>query len=175
MPVNIPTLQKMTLFKIAYTVVNDSEVQEMIKRFGLMFCVVAPNKKLVEIYRYLHSLRNKVKVPAWLQVGNPESRAARILLLPCNPTVKWGRLIERKVSVFSLSVNMKRDLLSLIRKICLEINRWNEEHLKTAKYLVEAPSSFVWTPQGTIDKQKTSMALMKNRRLPSVKRRPLRF
>ncbi|GFX40808.1 hypothetical protein TNCV_3760321 [Trichonephila clavipes] len=177
MPIIIPSLQKLTLFKIAYTVLNDAEVQEMVKKYGLMFCVVPPNKKLIEMYQNLAALRNKVKLPGWIQDRSLEPRAKRMqhMLLPCNPCVRWGRLIERKVSVFSLSVNLKRDLLSLIRRICLEINRWNDEHLKSQKYLVETPSSFVWTPLGTIDKEKTSMQLMRNRRLPSVKRRPIRF
>ncbi|GFR32775.1 uncharacterized protein TNCT_596491 [Trichonephila clavata] len=189
---SLPTLQQMSFVVIAVKISTDQEVKDLMKKYGPVSFVI-PSKEIRiflnkkppesnhrEMYRLYIS-----EIKYTLLSTSPTPGGLRDFATPFDgfhfntygfaandlPSTKWEELVSRKISSLGLSIILRKELMPIIRCICLEIDIW-QKYLKD-NYIfefVDIQRYFCWNSHGKIDKIKTAKSLINNENLPISER-----
>ncbi|GFT28588.1 uncharacterized protein NPIL_701601 [Nephila pilipes] len=77
---------------------------------------------------------------------------------------EWNNLVLKKISSLSIPAKYRNMLLSLVRYIRLEINKWVWNHREILR-CSEEPTNFHWKSSGKINYEETAKALIRNESL----------
>ncbi|GFU48793.1 uncharacterized protein TNCV_4468411 [Trichonephila clavipes] len=188
----MPTLQQMSFVKIAVRICNDLEVNAFMKKYGPV-SFAFPDKELRTflsrklpdsthqvMYKMLFS---ELKDMHFLSSAVPSCR--RNFASPNNytnfnihgfttndlPSTLWEEIVSKKISRLPLPHIIKSELMSVIRCICLEIDRWEKDHKDSFELdFLNLQNYICWTPQGKIDRINTAKSLVNDENLPISQR-----
>ncbi|GFY42443.1 hypothetical protein TNIN_238021 [Trichonephila inaurata madagascariensis] len=146
---SVPTLQQMSLVVIAVKICNDPEIKALMKKYGSVSFAIPSreiqiflNKKPPEsssrkMYRLYYTEMQYILLANTSTYWGSRNLTNlydgfyfNIYGFTANdfPSRKWEALVSRKVSTLGLPKIIKNELVPLIRCICLEINKWQEDH-----------------------------------------------
>ncbi|GFX73661.1 uncharacterized protein TNCV_5025651 [Trichonephila clavipes] len=183
----VPTLQQMSVLVIAVKVCNDPEVKAFMKIYGPVSFVI-PSKELhtflnkelpVRTDRMMYKLHfNEIKFG--FVANSPTSAYLRGFDTSVYkfhstkngftaddlPSITWEEIVSRKISSLGIPNIMRSELISIIRCICIEIDRWHKDHKDIFHFdFIDFQRYFCWSSQGKIDRAKTAQSLIKNETL----------
>ncbi|GFY54096.1 uncharacterized protein TNIN_465711 [Trichonephila inaurata madagascariensis] len=183
----VPTLQQMSLLVIAVKICNDPEVKAFMKIYGPISFVFPCkelrtflNKELPESTdRMMYKLHlNEIKFgflansPTSVYLRGFDSSFDEFHFakngytandLPC---IMWEETVSRKISCLGLPNIMRGELMSIIRCICIEIDRWHKDHKDIFHFdFIDFQRYFCWNSQGKIDRAKTAQSLINDESL----------
>lgn len=85
--------------------------------------------------------------------------------IPDERKQKWqsieNKVIEKMLQLI-VPTNLKEEISGYIQTVGLQILQWVVYHLKFCDFDLNLMNEFCWTPQGTIDKNKTAEVLIRN-------------
>ncbi|GFS37690.1 uncharacterized protein TNIN_414651 [Trichonephila inaurata madagascariensis] len=188
----VPTLEQMSFVVIAIRISNDPEVESLMKKYGpLSFAF--PDKELrtflnKKIPESNHQMMYKGRISEIKHIFNsswpmPLCNRDYAILSPYSnfningfttsdlPSKLWEEIVSKKISCLPLPNIIKSQLMSIIRCICLEIDRWKKDHRDNFELdFLNLQNYICWTSQGKIDRVRTAKSLINDENLPISKR-----
>ncbi|GFX73666.1 uncharacterized protein TNCV_5025701 [Trichonephila clavipes] len=188
----VPTLQQMSFVKIAVRICNDIEVKGFMKKYGPV-SFAFPDKELrtflnKKISDTTHQVKYRLLISELKNIcysNSAKPLCTRNFAFPENytnfniygfttndlPSTLWEEIVSKKISRLPLPNIIKSELMSVIRCICLEIDRWQKYHKDSFKLDFLGLQNYIcWTPQGKIDRKNTARSLINDKNLPISER-----
>ncbi|GFQ89389.1 uncharacterized protein TNCT_160751 [Trichonephila clavata] len=174
----MPTLQQMSFVVIAVRICNDMVVRALLKIYGPI-CVAFPsnelclflNKEIPDSSQQM-MYRLYINETKYIFAGTilgywPDCFCFNDRGFTANnlPSTMWEEMVLKKISCLGLPNILRTQLMTIIRCICLEIQKWQTEH-KSKFDFTDLQRYFCWNAHGKIDRMKTVKSLINNESLP---------
>ncbi|GFY60678.1 uncharacterized protein TNIN_493171 [Trichonephila inaurata madagascariensis] len=181
----VPTLQQMSFVEVAIRICNDPELKVLMKKYGSV-SFAFPSKELriflnkeipkgsQQIMYTLHIKEFKYTLFSHISTNWASTYFCfnRFEFTANNlPSTTWEEMVLKKISCLCLPNIMRYELMSIIRCICIEIDRWKKEHKQKFEFDFEdCQRYFCWNAQGKIDRMKTAKSMINNKSLSIFER-----
>ncbi|GFS61551.1 retrovirus-related Pol polyprotein from transposon opus [Trichonephila clavipes] len=174
---NVLSLRQMSMTKLATTVCRDPKILHFMKINGCasfvfpsknahLYLEVKNARKDTWMWKSLVRDVNFTPVDHHLRRDEPDEpdwQIKRNVL----PFARWEELVKKRIS--SLPKLLQHELLDVIRLVSIEIDKWIKHHSliwpKSSDIARNFQYEFQWDSLGKIDREKTAMKLILNKRL----------
>ncbi|GFY40288.1 uncharacterized protein TNIN_217941 [Trichonephila inaurata madagascariensis] len=188
----VPTLRRMNLVVIAARICNDPKVKAFMKNYGPVSFAI-PDKELRTFLNgplpdSTHQVMYKLRIAELKDIFYSSSEtpvSTRNFASPEYytdfnmygfttddlPSTLWEEMVSKKISCLPLPNILERELMPVIRCICLEIDRWQKDHKNISELdFLELQNYISWTPQGKINRIDTAKSLIRDENIPICER-----
>ncbi|GFY48932.1 uncharacterized protein TNIN_200521 [Trichonephila inaurata madagascariensis] len=167
LPDTFISLRHMSFSKLALRVFNDPDVKLFIRTHDNYACIWSSEEIEALLGEEPATVLNNAQVDELLSKGRKPTLSREYKHHFTGDSKdhslhnkQFELLVDQKLSTLSLPNIFKKEVTFLVRLVCIESDKWVQDHSRITKFTTSLLHHFHWTQDNKIDRHKTAKAIV---------------